>query len=204
MNSVIMLQNLPVLVSAFYLCLAIYSLYLATFISIHKRPIVTDSNLFNTIILIIFSLAAYYLFYCNQTFFVTIIYVLFIFGLFLLIVVSSSKFRIIGSEERVHCILKKVLLVLNIPFVNNKNEFELLGLDNTITIKKTLFSIFHIVMNNGKDKKLLNRIRLEFKNYYKNNEVILYRRGVTLFFVFSFLFFIFSGLCIYYSMHFCL
>jgi hypothetical protein len=133
-----------------------------------------------------------------------VIYVLFIFGIFLLIVISKSEFRIIGSEERVHCILKKVLLQLNIPFVNDGSKFDLLGLRNTIIVKKTLFNTFHIILKNGKDKKVLNKIQAEFRVYYDHNDVVLYKKGVNIFFACSFLFLIFCGLCTFYSIYCCL
>ncbi len=163
-NTNIVLIDAVILCLIFYLCLGLYAITLALFIKLKKKPFITNQRAVNGIFITILSTAGYFLFFQNSSVSILIIYLLFVVDLYLLLVFIPSEFRIICLATSPKNDLVRSLMNLNIPFENKNEKFLLINNDNSIVFKKTPFSTFRVILEKGKDHKIIQRLEKEYRD----------------------------------------
>ncbi|MDD4029364.1 MAG: hypothetical protein PHI40_04260 [Caldisericia bacterium] len=193
--------NIGFFVGSVYFCLAIYALVLSFMVGWKKRPFVTDQKLLGTFFLCILSVLAYFLFFQSQWIGIVIVYLLFIVDLFLLWIVVPSEFRIICCQASVTPLIVKVLLRVNMPFEQKNNRFILLSHNQSLSIRKTFFQTYRIILEPGKERSLLRNVQNEMKTYIRLESPEIYKRGVQYLLGIGIAFLLFSGTLFYFFFH---
>jgi hypothetical protein len=175
-----------------YFCLALYAIYLSAIVYWKKIPYITDQKRIRTLFLCILTLMGYFLLIQHQWIGVVIVYLLFIVDLFLLWIVVPAEFRVFCSKENPLPYISKVLFVLNIPFEQKKDRFLFLQKKQSLTVKKSSFHTYRIIMEPGQDKTLLKMIQKETIKIIRHENLPIYKKGVYSLAIFGVLFLLFS------------